>query len=142
MQTLILSLFIVPFIMSALLLIAPKNLGRIITIGGVAILSAISIYLYFAIDGAISFAVPHIVDQIVVAADIILLLYFGFVAIKRKSIIVGIMTVLQLGTLGYLLTKMPSSETAQFFVDKLSLFMFLLINIISGVIAAFSLQLN
>ncbi len=140
MHTLILSLFIVPFIMSALVLVAPKQMGRIITIGGVAILSAISVYLYFALSGAISITVPHLVDQIVVAADILLLLYFGFVAVKRKSIIVGIMTVLQLGTLLYLLTKMPSADIAQFYVDKLSLFMFLLINVISGVIAAFSLQ--
>jgi ech hydrogenase subunit A len=140
MQTLILCLFIVPFIISGVLLVAPKILGRIITIVSVIGLSIVSIYLYLNFDNPIQFAVPHLINEIVAGADILLLLYFGFVAIKRKSILVGVMSVLQLGTLLYILTKLPSTENPQFFIDKLSLFMFLLINIISGVIAAFSLQ--
>jgi len=123
-----------------LLLIAPKPLGRILTIGSVIGLSAISVYLFLTVHEPIVFAVSHIVNQVVAVADILLLLYFGYVAIKRKSILVGILSVLQLGTLLYLLTKIPSAEGAQFYIDKLSLFMYLLINIISGVIAAFSLQ--
>jgi ech hydrogenase subunit A len=140
MQTLILCLFIVPFIISGLLLIAPKTIGRILTIGSVIGLSAISVYLYLTVDGPISFQVSHLVNQVVAGADILLLLYFGYVAIKRKSILVGIMSVLQLGALLFLLSKLGHEEGAQFFIDKLTLFMYLLINIISGVIAAFSLQ--
>ena len=140
MQTLILCLFIVPFIISGLLLVAPKTIGRILTIGSVIGLSAISVYLYLTVDGPIVFSVSHIVNQVVAGADILLLLYFGYVAIKRKSILVGMMSVLQLGALLYLLSRGISEEGPQFYIDKLSLFMYLLINIISGVIAAFSLQ--
>jgi ech hydrogenase subunit A len=143
MQTLILCLFIVPFIISGLLLVAPKKIGRIITIGSVIGLSAISVYLYLTFKEPITIKFSSLVNEIVAGVDILLLLYFGFVAIKRKSLLVGIMSVLQLGTLIFLLFKLshqPSVEVAQFYIDKLSLFMFLLINIISGVIAAFSLQ--
>ena len=140
MQTLIYCLFIVPFIISGLLLIAPKPLGRILTIGSAIGLSAISIYLFLTVHEPISFAVSHVVNQVVAGADILLLLYFGFVAIKRKSILVGILSIVQFGTLIYLLTKLPSEEGTQFYIDKLTLFMYLLINIVSGIIAAFSLK--
>lgn len=140
MHTLILSLFILPFVVSALLLVLPKSLGRILTIGSVIALSAISVYLFFGVTEPVSFAIPHIFDKIVVGADILLLLYFGYVAIKRKSILVGIMTVLQLVAVFYLLKIAPHEASNQIMVDKLSLFMFLLINVISGIIAAFSLK--
>ena len=140
MDKLILSLSIIPFIISAILLIAPKKLGRILTIGTVFVLSAISVYLYFGVSGPLKFAVPEYFDKLVVGVDILLLLYFGYIAIARKSLLVGIMTVLQLGTLLYLISVSKHEVADQFMVDKLSLFMYLLINIISGVIAAFSLQ--
>jgi ech hydrogenase subunit A len=50
------------------------------------------------------------------------------------------MSVLQLGGLLYILKIMPETDAKQFYIDKLSLFMFLLVNIISGVIAVFSLK--
>lgn len=50
------------------------------------------------------------------------------------------MSVMQLGGLLYLLKTMPAAEDMQFMVDKLSTFMFLLINVISGVIAIYSLK--
>jgi ech hydrogenase subunit A len=140
MQTLILSLFILPFVVSGLILVAPKSIMRVLTIASVLILSGLSVYLFLNIHEPVRFALDHIVDKIIVVADILLLLYFGFVAIKRKSWIVGVMTVLQLGTLLYLISIMPSHEGQQILVDKLSLFMYLLINIISGVIAVYSLK--
>ena len=50
------------------------------------------------------------------------------------------MTLLQLGALIYLLTITPAGKEMQFMVDKLSVFMFLLINVISSLIAIFSIQ--
>ena len=72
MQTLILCLFIVPFVISGLLLIAPKTIGRILTIGSVIGLSVISVYLYLTVNEPIAFSVSHIVNQIVAGADILL----------------------------------------------------------------------
>ncbi len=140
MNTLIISLFIIPLIVSAFVLILPKSLIRLLVIGTALVLSGISVYLFLNIDSPIRFGVTNVVNQIVAGADILLLLYFGYVAIQRKSLLVGIMSVLQLGSLLYILKKMPAEEEMQFLVDKLSVFMFLLINIISGVIAIFSLK--
>ena len=140
MNQLVLVLFILPLLVSPLLLVLPRKARTFATVTTVSILSLISVYLYFKADETISIMLPGIVNTIIAGADVILLLYFGYIAIQRKSLLVGIMSVLQLGGVLFLLTKMPHHESNQILVDKLSLFMFLLINIVSGVIAAFAIQ--
>lgn len=140
MNLIISSLFIAPVVVSGLLLLLPKSLSKILVILTAIALSAVSVYLYVSIDDELRFSVPAYVDKLVAGADIFLLLFFGWVAFNRKSWLVGIMSVLQLAALLYLLSNMHAGEHFQFFVDKLSLFMFLLINVISGVIAVYSLQ--
>lgn len=140
MYSLITSLFVVPVLISLLLLIIPRSLAKPLVITAALFLSAVSVYLFFNAGGVYYFGVPAYVNDIVAVADIILLVFFGWIAIKRRSWIVGLMSLLQLGGLLYLLNKMPVHHSLQFMVDKLSLFMFLLINIISGIIAVYSLR--
>jgi len=73
-------------------------------------------------------------------ADIILLLYFGLMAILRKSWLVGLLTILQVAAFAYIHSTIPGEEGMQFMVDKLSVFMFLLINVISSIIAIYSIR--
>jgi ech hydrogenase subunit A len=140
MYLIIVSLFIIPIIVSGLVLILPKIFSRILIIATSIILSGISLYLFITIKEPFHFGVPHYMNEVVSVTDILLLLYFGSVAIRKKSWLVGLLTILQLGTLIYLLTIIPGEHEMQFTVDKLSVFMFLLINVISGVISIFSLQ--
>ena len=140
MYLFIISLFIIPIIVSGLVLILPKIFSRILIIATSIILSGISLYLLITIKEPFHFGVPHYMNEFVSVTDILLLLYFGSVAIRKKSWLVGLLTILQLGTLIYLLTIIPGEHEMQFTVDKLSVFMFLLINVISGIISIFSLQ--
>jgi ech hydrogenase subunit A len=140
MYPLISSLFILPVIVSGLILILPKLLSRILVIATAFVLSAISLYLFISIKEPYHFGVPQYMNQVVAGADILLLLFFGWIAIRRKSVLVGLMTLLQLGGLLYLLNNTAGENAMQFMVDKLSLFMFLLINVISGIISIFSLK--
>lgn len=140
MYTLITSLFIVPVIISGLLLILPKSISRILIIGASILLSGIALYLFVAMSDPYHFGVAPFINKVVACADLLLLLYFGWIAINKKSWLVGVMTLLQLGTLIYLLSKIPAEHEMQFMVDKLSVFMFLLINVISSLIAIFSMQ--
>ncbi len=140
MYSLVISLFIIPAFVSGLLLIAPKSIARLVVISASLIVSAIAIYLFIIINEPYQFGVPQFINKLVAGADILLLLYFGWVAIRQKSWLVGVMTILQMGALAYLLTVIPREESMQFMVDKLSVFMFLLINVISGVISIYSLQ--
>lgn len=134
------SLFILPVLVSGLVLILPKNLSKILVITTALILTAVSLFLFISIDQPLYFSVPEYTNEVVVGADLLLLLFFGWVAIKRKSALVGLLTVLQLGSSVYLLMNSEAVHAAQFMVDKLSLFMFLLINVISSIICIFSLK--
>lgn len=140
MYSLITSLFVVPVLISFLLLFVPRSLAKPLVITAALFLSAVSVYLFINAEGVYYFGVPAYVNDIVAVADVMLLVFFGWIAIKRRSWIVGLMSLLQLGGLLYLLNNMPVHHSLQFMVDKLSLFMFLLINIISGIIAVYSLR--
>lgn len=140
MYSLIAGLFILPVIVSGLLLVLSKKAAGALIIISAVLLSALSLYLFINADKPFYFSVPHYVNEIVAGADILLLLYFGWLALRKKSWLVGLMSILQLGGLLYLLKILPAGESMQFMVDKLSAFMFLLINIISGIIAIYSLR--
>lgn len=140
MYSLITSLFVVPVLISLLLLFVPRSLAKPLVITAALFLSAVSVYLFINAEGVYYFGVPAYVNDIVAVADIMLLVFFGWIAIKRRSWIVGLISLLQLGGLLYLLNNMPAHHSLQFMVDKLSLFMFLLINIISSIIAVYSLR--
>ncbi len=140
MNTLLYSLFLVPLVVSAFILILPKRIIQPLVVITVSLLSLFSIYLYVNAHEVISLQVPHEVNLLVAGVDILLLLYFGYVAIRHRHIIIGALSLIQLIILLYILRIAPHHEVAQFYIDKLSLMMFLLINIISGVIAVFALR--
>jgi len=140
MVSLISSLFLLPVIVSGLVLILPKNLSRVLVVATAVILTALSLYLFISIEQPFKFSAPEYLNQVVVVADFLLLALFAWVAIRRKSLLVGLMTLLQAGASIYLLKNPGVENTVQFMVDKLSLFMFLLINVISSIICVFSLK--
>src|ERR1017187_8665511 len=123
MYPFIISLFIIPTVVSGLLLVFPKKLSGILIIATSIVLSGISLYLFLRIKEPFYFGVPAYMNSVISGADILLLLYFGSVAIRKKSWLVGLLTILQLGTLIYLLTIIPGEHEMQFTVDKLSVFM-------------------
>src|ERR1044071_9686882 len=123
MDPLISSLFIIPAVVSGLILILPKLVSRILVISVAFLLSGISIYLFVSIHEPYRFGVPKYFNQIVATADIILLVFFAWIAVRRKSLWVGAMSLLQLGALLYVLNGHTAGSSLQFMVDKLSLFM-------------------
>ena len=140
MDPLISSLFILPVLVSGLVLLLPIRVTRVLVIATAIVLSAVSLYLYLSVEQPYRFGVPHYINELVAGADIALLLFFGWIAVRRRSVLVGLMTLLQLGALIYILSQGVVDEAQQFLVDKLSLFMFLLVNVISSIITIFSLQ--
>lgn len=133
-------LYLLPVLIGGILLIAPAVLARIIVILGSILLSVLALIVYFSVSEPVYFTVPHYVNILVAGADILMLLYFGWVALQRRNILVGVLSIVQLGGLFYLLQNLPEQTALPFMVDKLSTFMFLLINIISGIIAVFTLR--
>ena len=69
MYPLITSLFLVPVIVSGLLLILPKSVARILVITSSLVLAALSLYVFINLDGVLYFGVPHYVNDLVAVAD-------------------------------------------------------------------------
>ncbi len=141
MSSLVLSLIAVPWIVAAVLLFAPKMLGRGLVVLTALALSVISVVIF--VQGGsqpFSFSVPHQVHQIMLAADVLMLLYFVGVAFKYRSWLVGILAGLQMGMLAGVINAVgeKASEASPFLVDRLSMFMFLLVNVVSGLIAIYA----
>ncbi|MBP9098221.1 MAG: hypothetical protein KBF74_05350 [Ferruginibacter sp.] len=134
----IFSLFIIPVIAGSLIMFLPWKKTKFIVITTALLLSAISVYLFINFDQPYYFSVPQYLNKVVAGIDILLLVYFGWVAIRLKNWKVGLLSMIQLALLFYLLKVIPSGHVMQFMVDKLGVFMFLLINIISGIIAVYS----
>jgi ech hydrogenase subunit A len=140
MYALICSLFLLPLLVSGLLLVLPKVYSRILVIVSGVCLSAISIYLLVTVQQPFSFGISSKYHSLFTGLDILLLVFFGWVAIKRKSVLVGLLTIMQIAAFIFLFNTNAVEEPKQFMVDKLSLFMFVLVNVISSVIAVFSLK--
>ena len=134
----IFSLFIIPVIAGSLIMFLPWKKTKSIVITTALLLSAISVYLFINFGQPYYFSVPQYLNKVVAGIDILLLVYFGWVAIRLKNWKVGLLSMIQLALLFYLLKVIPSGHVMQFMVDKLGVFMFLLINIISGIIAVYS----
>ena len=133
-------LFLLPLLFSALVLITPKSMVKGLVVLAAMVLSALSIFAWLRISGQHLISTHPVTGTLVAGLDIILLLFFGWVAIRQKSLLVGILSLVQLGGLIYLLNVMPHATAPQLMVDPLSGFMFLLINIVSSIIAVFSLR--
>ncbi len=140
MNDCLVGLFVLPLVVSALLLVVHKNLARWLVIAASIFISAFAFYAFFNTNSAFYVALPKYANEVIAGADILLLLFFGWVAVRKKSVLVGLLSVLQLGGLLYLVKTLPTTEAPQLMADKLSAFMFVLINVISGIIAIFSLR--
>lgn len=133
-------LYILPLVMGVIILIAPSAFSRLLVIFSAIVLSVLAILVHTGLQAPVYIGLPHSVNQVVAGADILMLVYFLWLALQKRSMLVGILSVLQLGGLLYLLKVLPESATQQLKIDQLSSFMFLLINIISGIIAVFTLR--
>lgn len=140
MNAIVFGLYGLPLAVALLLMILPSAQTRITVIITSFILSGLAVYVYLHTGEKIQISLPQWLSRLAAIADILLLLYFGFIAFQRRSLLVGLLSALQLGGLLYLLLVLPESKAPSLLVDRLSSFMFLLINIISGIIAIFSLR--
>ncbi|HOK50306.1 MAG TPA: proton-conducting transporter membrane subunit [Bacteroidales bacterium] len=140
MNWLFYSLFLIPLIVSGLILVLPKKINQALIIITAAVLSGISLYLFGSVHQSVALQVPDIINQLVAGVDILLLLYFGFIAVKHRNVLVGILSILQLAGVVYALSIAPHHSIPQFYIDRLSLMMFLLINIVSGIIAIYAIR--
>ena len=138
MLPVIISLFLIPVISGCLLLVLPWKLSKPLVVFSTLLISAASVYLFIRQHVPIELPVPGYIDKVVAVADILLLVFFGWIAFRMKSAITVVLSLVQLVIFIYLLNEKDANHGMQFSIDMLSVFMFLLINVISGVILVYA----
>jgi ech hydrogenase subunit A len=135
-MTYVLILFLLPFI-GATLVFYLSSFTKAITIATTALLALTSVLFYIDMGDSMSFSTP--LKFLFTLADFALIFYFIKEGFKHSNPLVWIFGFVQLGLLTFL-KFMGGSEGADFFIDHLSAFMFILINLVGGLIAIYALE--
>lgn len=136
----VLTLIVLPMITAALVLaFSSVRMLYLLCTALLAIGSFLSVSLYTSAEH-LSFYLPYTLNTMIVIADIVLLLYFLYQGSKYKSPKIMILAAVQLLLYGWAESAAPSGGSAEVIVDDLSGFMFLIINIVGGIIVLYSVR--
>ncbi|WP_294913944.1 proton-conducting transporter membrane subunit [Sulfuricurvum sp. UBA5598] len=97
-----------------------------------------SVFAYISFESAFILSIPAL-NPFVVAADAVLLLYFASVGWKNRHKPILALSIVQIVLLG-LLESFDAPQGFDILVDRLSVFMFLLINIVGSLILLYTLR--
>ncbi len=139
MQGYILALIFTPLLFAITLPFNSVRVRNIVTYSAVLFLSLLSIGI-FSHKNIIQLEFSHLIHSLFIGADILLLLFFVFVGLKKKNIPVLSLALVQSLLFGYFLFLEPGLASKDIIVDKISSFMLLVVNIIGGIIIIYSLR--
>lgn len=137
MQESLLILFLLPFL-AAFGALGVKRYAGIITLFTAACLMAASVLAYLSFESSFTLSLSYLSTPFLVT-DIVLLGYFatiGYASQNRKILFLSIAQAVFL----FLLESFSSREGYDIVVDKLSLFMFLLVNIVGSLILIYAVR--
>lgn len=136
----VLTLFLLPVVASIFLVLSPNVRVQYILSGALLALVSITAFSLYSSPTVLTFHFTQTLNTVVIAADIILLLFFLYQGKKYDSPKVMMLAAVQLLLYGYIETIVPESGTAEIVVDQLSKFMFLIINGVGGIIVLYSVR--
>jgi len=139
MSEYILMLIFLPLVFAITILFNSVRVRNIATYLFVTFLVVISIRL-FLFNTIIELSFNHMVHTIFIVIDFILMGYFFYQGIKYKDKLIGIFAVIQLVLFVVFLQFSHTLISQDILVDKVSLVMLLVVNIIGGIIILYSLQ--
>ena len=139
MSEYILMLIFLPLVFALTILFNSVRVRNIATYLFVAFLIGISLRVFFA-NTIIELNFNHIVHTVFIIIDFILIGYFLLQGIKYKDKLIGIFAFLQLVLFMVFLQFSSTIISQDILVDKVSLVMLLVVNIIGGIIIIYSLQ--
>ncbi len=139
MQGYILALIFTPLVFAIILPFNSVRVRNIVTYSAVFFLSLLSIGVFFQTD-IIRLEFSHLLHNLFIAADIILLLFFIFVGLKKKNNLVTSLALVQSALFCYFLFQDPFISSSDIVVDKISSIMLLVVNIVGGIIIIYSLR--
>ena len=139
MQGYILALIFTPLLFAITLPFNSVRVRNIVTYSAVLFLSLLSAGIFFH-ENIIQLEFSHLIHSLFIGSDILLLLFFVFVGLKKKNNPVLFLALVQSLLFGYFLFLEPTLVSKDIIVDKISSFMLLVVNIIGGIIIIYSLR--
>ena len=110
----------------------------LLTVLNFFVLTAIGLHLWFSLHGALMFQPPHFVDWLILVYDYGLLLYFLKQGLDRKNPLVSVLALIQLLLLTWVVLIKPPSEVPNLYVDRLTVFMYLIVGFVGSLITVFA----
>ncbi len=130
---------LLPLFVSASVLSNNKKIIYTFSAISAIVLSAVSLYL-LSIDAVVQFSINSTLHYIIISLDTLLLLYFAYIGFKFKSLKVLCLALIQLFLFTYGETFLENEIFSDFYADKLSFFMLLVINLVGSIIAIYALK--
>jgi lysylphosphatidylglycerol synthetase-like protein (DUF2156 family) len=117
---LVLTLILLPIIASILLLMLPNQRVQYVVITAVLFLLGIGAFSLYTSMGVLTFQLSHTMNLAIVAADVILLLFFLYQGKLFSHPKVMALAAVQLVLYGYIESIAPEAGSAEIVVDSLS----------------------
>lgn len=132
----LLILFLLPFVSAAAIIFIPRFYQTIV-FATIAVLAVVAVFFYIDFRDLYTFDMP--VHWLFAIADFILILFFIKEGFRLNNVLVWVLGGTQFVLLLYL-TSMSGGEGYDFIVDRLSGLMYLLINIVGGIISIYAIE--
>jgi ech hydrogenase subunit A len=136
----VLALVLLPIIASLVVLVSSHARVQYSIIAAVLFFSSLSAFSLYTSMGVLTFHIPSILNTMIVAADVVLLLFFLYQGKLFNHPKVMLLAAVQLVLYGYIESIAPEAGSAEIMVDSLSKFMFLIINGVGGIIVLYSVK--
>jgi ech hydrogenase subunit A len=132
-------LIIAPIFFALIVLISGHRLRDVFSIVFVAVLSILSITEMLSPSNQLELIIPHFMHTIFIVIDAVVLIYFFWQGLIKNSALVRIFAILQMLLFVVVLFLSPALISNDIVVDSASTIMYLVINIVGGVIIIYAL---
>jgi len=133
-------LIIAPMFFALVVLMSAVKIRDILTIVFVLVLSAFTLINILSSSILFEATLPNAIHDIFIFIDLVLLLYFLFQGFISKNHLVTILAISQIILYSIVLYLAPTLTSSDIFVDNISSVMYLIINIVGGVIIIYALK--
>lgn len=137
MELYLTALLISPFIMSGAIIVFKKS-ASFMAFFSAALLSASAIALYFQVPGTLHYSLPSLNVPLLIL-DALLLLYFAYIGFKERNLKIALLSLVQIALLAFV-ESIEVNTGFDLVIDRLSLFMFLLINVVGSFILVYAVR--
>lgn len=133
-------LIIAPLLFSFIMLISRLAIRNVLAIFFVGYLAVLSVLNILNIDTTMSYSLSYILHYLFILFDSAVLIYFLWQGVITKNFLVKLFAVLQILLYAAVVFLTPEFAFNDIYVDKISSYMYLVINIVGGIIIIYALK--